>query len=254
MVTRWTSILLSVQKFGLIRTLTRLFSILFFKTGFKNYVTEKGIGKIYLRRGTSDLPVYRQVFLNGEYEIKINGTPKVIIDLGANIGLFSLLMRKKFPYAKIIAIEADPKNFLVLRQNMERFSEVFCINAAIWNTKTKLKIDSSDNTAEWGRTVSSITNEEKNITVIDAITMRDVKNEYYLETIDILKIDIEGAEYELFLTDTEWLDDVKVVIVEFHDSIKKNSSNSFFKTLANRNDYSFGISGENVVVEFSKSD
>lgn len=245
--------MLSIQKFGLIKTVGRLFSILIFKAGIKGYINEKGIGKIYLRRGTSDLPVYRQVFLNGEYEMKVNTTPKLIIDLGANIGLFSLLMKKKFPNSQIIAIEADPNNFLVLRQNLERYSDIICINAAIWNINTKLKVDSNDNIAEWGKTVSLMSKEEKGAIVIDGITMNDVKREYSLDIIDILKIDIEGAEFELFLSNTEWLDDVKMVIIEFHDSVNKNTSSSFFRELSKRSEYSFNISGENVVIDFFKS-
>src|SRR5688572_33226136 len=62
---------------------------------------------ILLRKDTSDLAIFDQVFLNGDYDVDFKFQPKTIVDAGANIGLFSIIMKNRFPEAKIICIEPD---------------------------------------------------------------------------------------------------------------------------------------------------
>jgi hypothetical protein len=71
---------------------------------------------ISLRYQTSDIPTFYQVFLDAQYDIPLK-KPRVIIDAGANIGLFTLLMKNKYPEAKIISIEPDHENFAALKKH-----------------------------------------------------------------------------------------------------------------------------------------
>ena len=66
---------------------------------------------IFLRRGTSDVAIFDQVFLDGDYDIDFKFHPRTIIDAGANIGLFSIMMKNRFPGSKVICIEPDKENF-----------------------------------------------------------------------------------------------------------------------------------------------
>jgi len=250
MISRWASVFLAIEKFGFIITMSRLISILLYKIRLKQYINEKGIGKIFLRRGSSDLPVYRQIFLNGEYELTFRGTPKVIVDLGANIGLFSLLMTKKFPNSTIYAIEPDPENFSQLIKNTKVHSNIKIFNKAIWNEIAKLKIVSDQNSAEWGRSVSVLDYDSNENMLVDSLTINELIEAHKLSKLDIVKVDIEGAEFELFLKSTEWVEKVGIFIIEFHDTTKRNVSSSFFKELSNKSNYMFEISGENIVVRF----
>ena len=72
-----------------------------------------------LRPNTSDFSTFCQIFLKKEYEVKIDIIPKVIIDGGANIGLFTIIMKNRFVNAKIICIEPDPDNFVTLIENVK---------------------------------------------------------------------------------------------------------------------------------------
>jgi hypothetical protein len=65
---------------------------------------------------------------------------KLIIDLGANIGVETLRFAKMYPNAKIFAIEAAKENFETLVKNTKNMSNVISINTAIWNKNSKLKI------------------------------------------------------------------------------------------------------------------
>jgi hypothetical protein len=69
-----------------------------------------------------------------------------------------------------------------------------------------------------------------------------------ITTIDILKIDIEGAEKEIFETNFEnWITNTKVIIVETHDRYKKGTSKAIFNTIG-KYDFSLELSGENLVL------
>src|ERR1051326_8504661 len=66
---------------------------------------------LYLRTGTSDLPVFRQIFIDEEYNFQIPFQPSVIFDLGANVGFASIYFANKFPNARIIAVEPEISNY-----------------------------------------------------------------------------------------------------------------------------------------------
>ena len=100
--TRTISLFCSIDRNGFFNTFILLLQFILIKFNFRNHIKIKGYQKIYLRNGTSDLPVFRQVFFDGEYDIDFPVSTSVIIDLGANIGMFSLLMNKRFPDSKII--------------------------------------------------------------------------------------------------------------------------------------------------------
>ena len=135
-------------KLGCLRQFIKLFGI---HKGFKLYfnisrdkfnpIEIPGIAlPIKLRKETSDLRTFYQVFVNNEYDIKVPFDPKIIIDGGANIGLFSILISNRFPQSKIIAIEPDSENFKLLEHNLSGYPTVSCENAGIWSKNTSLKV------------------------------------------------------------------------------------------------------------------
>lgn len=64
-----------------------------------------------LRVPSSDIGIYRQVFLREEYKFAAEIEPEVIVDAGANIGLASIYFANKYPHARIVAIEPEASNF-----------------------------------------------------------------------------------------------------------------------------------------------
>ncbi len=201
---------------------------------------------INLRLGTSDFAVFEQIFLYNEYNLKFGFEPKVIIDAGSNIGLFAIKLKNRFPDAKIICIEPDSENFIQLSKNLKAYENVFLVNSGLWSHKTKLNVLDKYDQGKWGMIVEE---DEQNGT-IDAISISDIIQIYDLKRIDVLKLDIESSEKQLFSKDyVEIFKRSKMIIVELHDWMLAGCAKTFFTALNNSlKDYSYEVSGENTII------
>jgi FkbM family methyltransferase len=186
--------------------------------------------KIFLRKNSSDLKVFNQIFIKDEYRGLVDivtdyldpVTEKLtVVDLGANIGLTSAYMNCFFNYKKYIAIEPATDNFKLLLKNSsyDCFDAITAQQVAIWSSAVELsRVDHFRDNLDW-----SINYKEKGDDVspgekVNAITLTDLIELHQLDYIDILKIDIEGAEFKLFdqNQDIHWLSMVKFICVEIH--------------------------------------
>lgn len=213
-----------------------------------NPVKVPGIAQpVYLRRGTSDLAIFDQVFLLGEYDIAFPYQPDVIVDAGANVGLFAVLMKNRFPEAKIVCIEPDPDNYELLEKNLEAYSNVELIHAGLWCSNTRLSIVDK---YEEGHSALAVEQDETTGN-IPAITMDKVISDFSLSKIDLLKIDIETSEKELFSKNYEqWLPRVRTIVIELHDWLREGCSKTFFDAIDRKFvSYSYSVHGENTVIE-----
>lgn len=185
---------------------------------------------IYVRAGSTDVILMVLMFCvdcdedgRKEYGIDLgNREIKYIIDAGSNIGLFALLYQEKYPNAKIICIEPDRENFKVLKMNTEDNENIFAINKALWSKNVHLKIIDR-RTGSWGFMVKELIDKKEwggANTVVQAITLPDIIEEYQFPKIDILKLDIEGSEYKIFSENCgEWIEKVNIIFIETHDDI-----------------------------------
>lgn len=163
----------------------------------------------------SDFAVCRQIFDDHEYRYSPPRDVKTIVDAGANIGCASIYFAENFEGARIIAIEASPDNFEVLQRNTSPFPKIECLNAALWDQNARLMICGRGQGA-WALYVAEIENDTCE-GEIEAITLPEVRARYGLNEIDILKIDIEGGERNVFMAGSNLLEGVNVLIVETHD-------------------------------------
>lgn len=202
-------------------------------------------GKIMVRRKTTDWTVFKQVFIWKEYNYPIKFNPKCIIDAGANVGYAALWFRYQFPDAAIISIEPETSNFEALKLNTNAFNTIRHIKAGLWSRPCYLKII-NENKGNWAfRTEEVMTPSADSI---QAVSLPQVMAEKGWDTIDVLKIDIEGAEKQLFSENTEgWLPKTKMIFLELHDHLDKNCSKAVFSALS-QYDFSVDISGENLVL------
>lgn len=95
----------------------------------------------HLRNKTSDIATFYQCIFNAEYDIKIDFEPKVIVDLGANIGLTSTFFKKRFPQAKIIAVEPESSNFEIMQKNTAGLDNVSLHQAGVWSKSAHLLVE-----------------------------------------------------------------------------------------------------------------
>jgi FkbM family methyltransferase len=181
--------------------------------------------KIKLRKTpSSDLKVFNQVFRNSGYKPVIaiykkyfNSTSPKVIDAGANIGLTSLYINLQFDVPDFILLEPDSNNFKILSFNLKSNSiNARVENAGLWSNKANLKIvkDFRDK-SDWATRVEETT--EKGI---NAMTVNHLLVKYNWDYIDILKIDIEGSEKEVFTSinaDLSFLSKTKCIAIEIHD-------------------------------------
>jgi FkbM family methyltransferase len=184
---------------------------------------------IYLRKNGSDLKVFKSVFLRQEYKLSvINISGKnisTIVDAGGNIGLTTLYYFCYFPNAKYFIIEPDVSNFEILKKNISinQINNSVLLNNALWTTNEKLVIKNDFRDGEkWSTTVDVpfVQGVNQKLLMINGISLLTLCKQHQINKIDILKIDIEGAERFLFL-DNIFLkiieNNVHEVIIEIHD-------------------------------------
>ena len=203
---------------------------------------------LFLRGGTTDIEVFMQVIFNQEYKIHFSFQPEYIMDLGANVGYTAVHFANRFPNSKIISVEPESENYNLLVKNTEHYKNVIPVKAGVWNKSTSLKIV-NDKVASWGFMVVECDKNDEG--ALPAVSITDLMKTYNFPHIDILKIDIEGSEKELFEQDYDfWLSKTKLMLVETHDGMRKGAAKSLFKALENY-DYHLSTSGENLLIRFN---
>lgn len=172
---------------------------------------------LMLRTYSGDLFVFHEVFLDGCYHVPATWGRDVrnVVDLGANVGLTTLYLSRAFQQARFICVEPDPNNAAILRHNVSCLGErVQVLEGAISDRAGEALFDSSEHS--WGGKL--IEQGQESTRTVRCFTMDEIVADCDLDTIDILKVDIEGAEEQLFRGSAEWLGRVKVIIVELHGS------------------------------------
>lgn len=184
-----------------------------------------------LRLPSSDVPTYIQVFKNKEYNFVAKSQPKIIVDAGANIGLASIYFANKYPSAKIIAIEPERSNFELLRENVAPYSQIVPVQAALWNKNEEINLV-DPGLGKWGFMTEMKDSSEKlsgdTCHTVAAMTIDKIMKDFNLQKIDILKVDIEGAEKEVFSDTSSWIEKVDSLIVELHERMKAGCNRSFY--------------------------
>ena len=172
---------------------------------------------VHLRARTSDVSLYRDILLTGEYDVQLPYPPRTIVDAGANVGMATVFYANKYPDAKIVAVEPEPTNYAALLKNTAHYTNIIPINAALWHEDchVRLGLVPPDSTPydKWAFQVT-----EKGIPV-RGVTMRTLMRETGLDSIELLKMDIEGGEVEAF-ANCDWLERVQAIVIELHDQMR----------------------------------
>jgi FkbM family methyltransferase len=190
---------------------------------------------IFVRNNTSDVGTYRSIIENGKYNFIVDKEPDVIIDAGANIGLSAIFFANKYPNAKIIAIEPEESNYRLLEKNTESYNNIYSVQAALWDSVCEIYLFDTGldkdgfMVGEKGSGKDMITPYAKEQYLVKTVTIEKLMNNYKLKKIDILKMDIEGSEKEVFGNCINWIDKVNSVIVELHERMKKGCNKAFYK-------------------------
>ncbi len=174
---------------------------------------------IVVRGRTSDVTVFYEIFALRIYKI-----PKTeimsVIDLGANVGYASIYFSHFCPNARIIAVEPEHSNYQSLAENTQNIKNIACVHAAIWPEETQLTLQ-NPSAPNWSFHYEEAVKTSSG-PVIKTETLPGLMKKYDLKRINLLKIDIEGAEKNLFASNTDWLQHVDYLQIEIHsDEAKK---------------------------------
>jgi len=177
------------------------------------------VGTVFCRAHTSDLGVFRQIFIDREYRcLDDMREPGLIIDCGANVGYASAYFLARYPQARLIAVEPDAGNFAVLRSNLAAYSNrTTLIQSGVWSSETGLVMSEEPfaDGREWSYTVRP--NKPQEAPTMHAVDIGGLLNRSGFDRISILKIDIEGSEREVFRHNYEaWLGKVDRLVIELH--------------------------------------
>lgn len=181
---------------------------------------------LFCRKGTTDIDVFKHVFVLGEYtNIRENSSAELVVDCGANAGFSTVYLLNHFPQATVIAIEPDSGNFDVLLKNTCSYGKR-CrqVQAAVWKEPGHLVLTAAPcgDGREWARGVRPAAAGEE--AEIKAISISQLLEEYPKKRVALLKIDIEGSEEDLFTAeDLAWLDWVDRIVIELHSDACKRA-------------------------------
>ena len=181
---------------------------------------------IWVRSGTSDMNTFLQVLVHEGYDFPLDH-PAVIIDAGANVGLASIWFACKYPNARVIAVEPERSNYDLLAQNVAPFPNVTPVHAALWSHPGTLAVDDPNHDGAWAFQTRELAGSPPSVQTAPCLTVAQLMSEYGLKWIDLLKVDIEGAEKEVFDSPDEWMGSVGAIAIGLHDRYKAGCSRTF---------------------------
>ena len=232
------------KNLGIINTL-KILKARFNKKEYLVKLETKLFGNIYWR-SVVDYGVISHFFSPQVTFNKINSNKKIIIDLGANIGIETLRFNYLFPSSKIISVEPDTENFKILEKNTYDFKNIIVLNNGIWNEDSflKIKYKSIDNSQKISFVKASSSDQS-----VKSITISNIIKQYSLSKIDIMKIDLEGTEEIIFdRTCDDWLAFVEIFIIECPDNDIPFVTQKIFEAFRRNNlNFKTSISGENLI-------
>lgn len=207
---------------------------------------------LHIRNGSSDRLVFEQIFCAKELSLPTSDmTVKWVVDLGANAGYSTAWFASRFPAATILAVEPDLQNFRMLTMNTSSFGKrIIAVNAAVWGKDTN--VFPSSNAYRCGRELSRQFVDSAlpadSESGVAGLTLDTLLARYAIPRIDVLKIDVEGAETLIFAEHGRWLERTALLAVELHnDSVFGDPAPLFYSMV--KKDFDVHVAGEKVVAK-----
>src|SRR5262249_25209358 len=169
------------------------------------------------RIGYTDLltlcPQWHDIFVERSLSFHTESPAPRILDCGANVGLASLFFKSLYPGAVITAFEADPSIARVLAENLaaNAANDVRVVSAAVWTREGTLTFSADG--ADAGSVAASHHDPAVRRIDVPSVRLRD----YLDEAVDLLKLDIEGAEAEVLADCAGALGRVRAILLEVHE-------------------------------------
>lgn len=201
---------------------------------------------LWVRPGTSDVATFDEVFLSREYELPFpDFQPRHILDLGANVGYASVQFATRWPDARILAVEPEAENVMLLKRNTGRYAGIDTLHAAVWSRPAELAVANPQDDANAFRMTDAADGGGPRVA---AFTIGQLIDRLGVDRLDLLKMDVEGAEGEILRGASEWLPRVNVMIVELHDRFVPGCGEALVAALHGRR-FRLELVGQNLAID-----
>ena len=214
----------------------------------KRYIVRNFPSPIYLRESNSDHSTFWQCIVRVQYELRYypqfkrlvaayhdeikKGRRPLIVDCGGNIGLAAVWFAMQFPEAIVFTIEPEENNFGVLKLNTAYFDgRIKPLMGGIWNESGYLKIVNPES----GSAAFRVDYGDEQIPgSIRAYTIAEICEMAGVDSPLIVKLDVEGAQANLFSSNTEWVGNAHLITLELDDWLLpwQGTSRPFFTCLS----------------------
>ena len=196
----------------------------------------------------SALPQARQLF-EAYKKIEASGQKPIIVDCGGHVGLSAAWFASRFPQATVYSIEPDAANFRLLTENARAFANITPLHGGIWSRPCHLEVLNPESGSASFRLQEVAATPSVPPAGLRAYTVDEVLAREENSGLLLVKIDVEGAELEVFRYTAPWMDAVTAIVIELHDWLLpgEGTSKNLFKRLA---EHSFDVvlRGENLLL------
>ncbi len=180
------------------------------------YHTRERAIPYFIRHGTRDVGIFSEVFIAGEYDpptavaerLAGLGRPPRVLDLGANIGLFSAFCRERWPGARVVSVEPDPQNLALLQRTAAGTDEIEVIAACAAERDGSVHFVAGQ-FAESHVADSACAEDTIEVPCVDALRLA--------ADADLVKIDIEGSEWEILADPRLASIGAQALVMEWHE-------------------------------------
>lgn len=188
----------------------------------------KGV-KIWFGHSASELSSYIEIFVKKEYEIDPDFMAReddIVFDIGANVGLYAIKQAQRAKNGRIFAFEPNPYAFARLKKNIEanNLKNIISFNNAIYSKRCKLGIGFCTSST---RTSIRLKGDTVQRLVIEAVPLDEIVREWEIKHINLMKIDVEGAELEVLKGAKQSLEITEKIVMECHSEQLKQQTEDF---------------------------
>jgi FkbM family methyltransferase len=183
------------------------------------------------RYHTSDLATSRSIFVDDSYFPPGISIPPdaTVIDVGGHIGTLTMLVATRAPKGRVFTFEPEPENFALLDGNVKRnnFTHVRVFNLAVAGKEEEREFFLARNPVRTGSHTLTRVGDTGSLKV-RCTTLSKVLQEHQIEKVDLLKLDCEGAEWEILpATSDEDLGRIRQIVMEVHGGENGEKEKSF---------------------------
>ena len=174
-----------------------------------------------LRCRINDMQAFVEVFLLGDYEVEGMrwADVRTIVDVGANVGMASIWFADRCPEASIVAVEPGSDAGSLLHSNLAANhlgGRVRVIPVALGGADGSGRLEQARSSV-----LSRLVDDANEGPVVQVRTLKRLVEDAGLDTIDVLKLDCEGSEYDILLSSSpDLLARIRCVVGEWHPSAK----------------------------------